>query len=116
VASEPILITVLTDYALAGGLAYGALVEPRATTDVDLLILIDKPTPEKIAALFSSTFESLVPHPSPMEFKDLSIWRQWEYGGGAKSSWICCWRSPNFSERHYGGSGRWIFEVSHFQS
>ena len=85
-ASEPILITVLTDvvrsltgqgadYALAGGLAYGALVEPRATTDVDLLILIDKPTPKKIAALFSSTFESLVPHPSPMEFKGLSIWR-----------------------------------------
>ena len=91
--SEPFLITVLADvirslndqgadYALAGGLAYGALVEPRATTDVDLLILLDQPGPEEIAALFSSVFDSVVPHPGPMDFKGLSIWRVVGIRGG----------------------------------
>jgi hypothetical protein len=27
------------DYALAGGLAFSALVEPRATMDIDLIVL-----------------------------------------------------------------------------
>lgn len=92
-ASEPFLITVLAnvirglndrgaDYALAGGLAYGALVEPRATTDVDLLILLDEAAPEKIAALFSAAFDSVVPHPGPMDFRGLSIWRVVGIRGG----------------------------------
>ena len=63
------------EYALAGGLAYGALVEPRATTDVDLLILLDRPDRETVATLFSSVFESVIPHSDPMVFKRLSIWR-----------------------------------------
>lgn len=85
-ASESFLIAALTDvirslnergadYALAGGLAYGALVEPRATTDVDLLILLDDPSPAKIAALFQPAFDSVVTHPGPMAFKSLSVWR-----------------------------------------
>jgi predicted nucleotidyltransferase len=63
------------NYALAGGLAYSALVEPRATTDVDLLILLENPSPDKVAGLFSSVFDSLVPHPGPMVFKGIPIWR-----------------------------------------
>jgi len=50
-ASESILISALSDlvtdfnrrgvsYALAGGWAYSALVEPRATTDIDLPMLL----------------------------------------------------------------------------
>ena len=85
-AAQSFLITVLadvirgmndrgTEYALAGGLAYGALVEPRATTDVDLLILLDRPARETVATLFSSVFESVIPHSEPMVFKRLSIWR-----------------------------------------
>lgn len=85
-AAQPFLIAALTavirglnergvDYALAGGLAYGALVEPRATTDVDLLILLDRPDREAVATLFSSAFDSVVPHPAPMVFKRLSVWR-----------------------------------------
>ncbi len=31
-------------YALPGGWAYSALVEPRATTDIDLLMLIERPS------------------------------------------------------------------------
>ena len=85
-ATEPFLITTLSnvvrklneqgvDYALAGGLAYGALVEPRATTDVDLLVLLEPTSPDQIAALFSGVFDSVVPHPAPMPFKGVTIWR-----------------------------------------
>lgn len=85
-ASEPFLIEVLSDvirslnekmadYALAGGLAYSAMVEPRATTDVDLLMLLDDPSPAKVVGLFPSVFDSLVPDPVPMAFKGISVWR-----------------------------------------
>jgi predicted nucleotidyltransferase len=86
VATEPFLITTLSkvvrtlnerrvDYALAGGLAYSALVEPRATTDVDLLILLEATNPDQIAVLFTGVFDSVVPHQTPMPFKGVSIWR-----------------------------------------
>jgi len=41
------------NYALAGGWAYSALVEPRATTDIDLLMLIEQPSREGIQSLLS---------------------------------------------------------------
>ena len=62
-------------YALAGGWAYSALVEPRATTDIDLLMLIEQPTCEGIQSLLASQFDSIVVHPAPMVFKGVSIWR-----------------------------------------
>ncbi len=62
-------------YALAGGWAYSALVEPRATTDIDCLILLNHPTAETIRRLLSPVFPSMVIHPSPMTFKGISIWR-----------------------------------------
>ena len=62
-------------YALAGGWAYSALVEPRATTDIDLLILLEQPSRERIHSLLSSLFDSLVVHPAPMVFHGVSIWR-----------------------------------------
>ncbi len=62
-------------YALAGGWAYSALVEPRATTDIDLLMLIEQPTREGIQSLFSSQFDSTLVHPAPMVFQGISIWR-----------------------------------------
>jgi hypothetical protein len=54
-ASEPILVQALSDlitdfnrrgvaYAFAGGWAYSALVELRATTDIDLLIFLEQPS------------------------------------------------------------------------
>jgi hypothetical protein len=86
VASEPFLIPILSDvvrclnrqsveYALVGGLAYSALVEARATTDVDLLVLLDNPSVERIAGLFGGVFDSLVLDPVPMAFKGISVWR-----------------------------------------
>jgi hypothetical protein len=85
-AAEPILIHALSDliaefnrrgvcYALAGGWAYSALVEPRATTDIDLLVLLEPPSREQVQTLVSSLFDSTVIHPAPMVFQGVSIWR-----------------------------------------
>lgn len=85
-AAEPFLIEVLADvarelhrqgvdYALAGGLAYSALVEPRATTGLDLLMLLPHPSPAALREVFSSVFEAVLPHDSPVTFKSVSIWR-----------------------------------------
>ncbi len=62
-------------YALAGGWAFSALVEPRATTDIDLLMLVEQPSREGLQSLFSSLFNSTVVHPAPMVFQGVSIWR-----------------------------------------
>ncbi|MBA2487635.1 MAG: hypothetical protein H0V35_16360 [Nitrospira sp.] len=85
-AAEPILVQAFSDliidfnrrgvaYALARGLAYSALVEPRATTDIDLLILLEPPSRDQVQALVSSLFDSTVVHPAPMVFQGISIWR-----------------------------------------
>ncbi len=63
------------EYALAGGWAFSALVEPRATTDIDLLILIEQPSREGIQSLLAPLFDSTVVHPVPMVFRGISIWR-----------------------------------------
>jgi predicted nucleotidyltransferase len=63
------------NYALAGGLAYSAPVEPRATTDIALIVLAQDLSVEKIRELFRRTFDSIVPHRAPMAFKTVSIWR-----------------------------------------
>ena len=62
-------------YALAGGWAFSALVEPRATTDIDLLILLDSPSQQGIQSLVSPIFTSIIVHPRPMKLKGVSIWR-----------------------------------------
>ncbi|SPP65363.1 hypothetical protein [Nitrospira lenta] len=85
-AAGPILIQALSDliaefnrrgvpYALAGGWAYSALVEPRATTDIDLLILLDQPSRDTLQSLVSPLFDSTVIYPAPMVLRNLSIWR-----------------------------------------
>jgi hypothetical protein len=76
------LSTLITDfnrrgiqYALAGGWAYSALVEPRATTDIDLLLLLEQPSRDRLQSLLSSLFDSIVAHPAAMVFHGISIWR-----------------------------------------
>jgi hypothetical protein len=63
------------NYALAGGWAYSALIEPRATTDIDLLMLVAHPSRERIHSLLSPLFDSTVVHPAPMVFHGISVWR-----------------------------------------
>lgn len=62
-------------YALAGGWAYSALVEPRATTDIDVLLLLDPPSRDQLQSLLSPMFDSLIIHPAAMVFHGISIWR-----------------------------------------
>ena len=86
VAYQPYLISLLTDivrvlnaqrydYALAGGLAYSALVAPRATMDVDVLILMPDRPPAALFDGLRSALGVLAPHPEPMAFKRATIWR-----------------------------------------
>lgn len=76
------LSTLITDfnrrgieYALAGGWAYSALVEPRATTDIDILLLMEQPSRDQLQSLLSSLFDSTIVHPAAMVFRGISIWR-----------------------------------------
>jgi hypothetical protein len=45
------------DYALAGGLAYSALVEPRATMDIDILIMFKEKEMPTFIDLLSKEFK-----------------------------------------------------------
>lgn len=76
------LSTLITDfnrrgiqYALAGGWAYSALVEPRAITDIDILLLLEQPSRDRLQSLLSSFFDSTIVHPAAMVFHGISIWR-----------------------------------------
>ncbi|MCS6303994.1 MAG: hypothetical protein H8K07_10045 [Nitrospira sp.] len=76
------LSTLITDfnrrgiqYALAGGWAYSALVEPRATTDIDVLLLLEQPSRDRLQSLLSPLFDSTIVHPAAMVFHGISIWR-----------------------------------------
>lgn len=55
-----------------GGLAVGILAKPRATEDIDLLVLIDNK--ETIGSLLRHDFEIIQDHDS-MHFKETTIWR-----------------------------------------
>lgn len=93
-ASEPFLITVLADvirslneqgadYALAGGLAYGALVEARATTDLDLLILLENPAPESRIRVARRYCDAAREHRDPRLKRgavDPAVWGPWGDG------------------------------------
>ena len=63
------------DYALAGGLAFSALVEPRATVDIDLLVLCGDSDQGALARALAPLFDALIPHQTPMVFAKASIWR-----------------------------------------
>jgi hypothetical protein len=63
------------DYALAGGLAFSALVEPRATMDIDIIIMIKEEHLAGFANLLKGDFESIITHKEPMHFNLMKIWR-----------------------------------------
>lgn len=63
------------DYALAGGLAFSALVEPRATMDIDILIMTKEKEMPGLIDLLGEEFESIIPHKEPMRFDLIKIWR-----------------------------------------
>jgi len=63
------------DYALAGGLAFSALVEPRATMDIDLLLTIKEAELQGFFKVLEEKVESLIPHQESMQFNLIKIWR-----------------------------------------
>ena len=69
-------------YALAGGLAYSALVEPRATLDLDFLILLPNEAIRDFWRRLENHFESLLVHQAPMQFARATIWRAVSFQNG----------------------------------
>ena len=63
------------DYALAGGLAFSALVEPRATMDIDLIVMIKEKQLNDFKDLLKHEFESIITHKEPMQFNLVKVWR-----------------------------------------
>jgi len=61
-------------FCLIGGLAVGILTRPRATEDIDLLVLIDESKKETIGKLIRNNFEIIQDH-NLMRFKEATIWR-----------------------------------------
>lgn len=63
------------EFALAGGLAYSALVTPRATVDIDVLVLMPKRPPTDLFEGLRASLAVFSPHPQPMVFRTATIWR-----------------------------------------
>lgn len=63
------------DYAIVGGLAFGTLVEARATMDIDILLLISEDKFPEIISRMKLKFSPIIPHDSAMHFGSITIWR-----------------------------------------
>lgn len=63
------------DYALAGGLAFSALVESIVTMDIDLIVMIKEKQLNDFKDLLKHEFESIITHKEPMQFNLVKIWR-----------------------------------------
>ena len=61
-------------YCLAGGLAVSLLTRPRATEDVDFIILVEEREQQNVEALLRIHFD-IVQSNEVMHFKNASIWR-----------------------------------------
>lgn len=62
------------DYCLIGGLAVGILAKPRATEDIDLLILIEERKKSAITGLIKKKLE-VIQDNNIMHFENATIWR-----------------------------------------
>ncbi len=63
------------DHALAGGLAFSALVEPRATVDIDMIIMLKEEETKSFFPLLEKYFDTLIVHSEPLRFQAVTIWR-----------------------------------------
>jgi len=62
------------DYCLIGGLAVAILAKPRATEDIDLLILIEEPQIPSLVGLLKKRFK-IIQQKNVMHFKNATICR-----------------------------------------
>lgn len=63
------------DFALTGGLAFSALVQPRATIGIDLLVLAGDQSPSLLSEALVPLFDAVMPHAEPMILSGARIWR-----------------------------------------
>ena len=61
-------------FCLVGGLAVGIVSQPRATEDIDLLVLVDEQDRLRVETALRSSFNIAKINPV-MHFKNASIWR-----------------------------------------
>jgi hypothetical protein len=61
-------------HCLIGGLAVAILAKPRATEDIDLLILVEEKDRSSISDLMKKKFEIIQDH-NVMHFENATIWR-----------------------------------------
>ena len=45
------------------------------STDIDVLLLLEQPSRDRLQSLLSSLFDSTIVHPAAMVFRGISIWR-----------------------------------------
>lgn len=62
------------DYCLAGGLAVSMIARPRATEDVDFIILVEEDGKQAVENILSQHFE-IIQSKDVMHFENASIWR-----------------------------------------
>ncbi|MDO9528199.1 MAG: hypothetical protein Q7J27_03475 [Syntrophales bacterium] len=61
-------------YCLIGGLAVGIIAKPRATEDIDILILLEEKQKDSLVLLLTKHFELIQDH-KIMHFEKATIWR-----------------------------------------
>jgi len=69
-----ILNTLKIKYCLIGGLAVSMLSKPRATEDVDFLILLEKDQKDHLLLEIEKKFQ-IIQNKDPFIFKNATIWR-----------------------------------------
>ena len=62
-------------YCVGGGLAFSILVEPRATVDIDLFLLIDDNLMENLVDRLKGHFDAVIPREGIMRIADIQIKR-----------------------------------------
>jgi hypothetical protein len=63
------------EFCIAGGWAVGIWSTPRATEDLDLLIVINKGEEHTITRYLGDSVRVVQTHKEPMKFNDVLIWR-----------------------------------------
>ena len=63
------------NYALVGEPAFIPIVEPRATMNFYIMLMIKEKKMRGFIDLLEAEFESIIPHEEPMRFSSMKIWR-----------------------------------------
>ncbi|MDC8450657.1 MAG: hypothetical protein LV473_20210, partial [Nitrospira sp.] len=64
-----------TRASVCAGRRLGIQCVGRATTDIDILLLLEQPSRDRLQSLLSSLFDSTIVHSAAMVFHGISIWR-----------------------------------------